>query len=361
MSASDDTRDLHLREALRHAPDGQQRPPAALSESILRAARRASAPAAAARPAPRPGWLAWWDRLAQPRVAGGFASVMVATLVGLIWWGQPMDEAMPQRPQAPRAAPEPAAAALPESARKEQGTPQLEASRAPQASGSPAGRGPKSPRPGAAPPAVEARSDAAAAAGSPAPQSTTAEQPQPEAPATRAKTAAMPAPAPESSADSAALPGTAAAQDGLARRLRRADGETHSAAAPVAAAPGIDPSRGLARLRDLLQAGAAHWSWQGDAATGEATARPIGPALLAWLALLDQASAGAWTAVPDGALPSGTTHELRLSHNGLQQHRFLLQGDTVWWVRGTAPSLLLQARLPEATLATLRARLDELH
>ncbi len=380
MTPSDDIRDLHLREALRHAPDGQQRPPAALSASILRAARLATAPAGAPRPAPRPGWLVWWDRLAQPRVAGGFASVMVATLVGLIWWDRPMDEALPQRPQAPRAAPAPAAqpghlpeqaaAARPEAAQKERGAPQLETSHARQASGSPAGSESKPPSPLPAPPAAaEARSDAAASAGSPAPlstQPTRAEQPRAEATAARDKTTAMPPPAPISNTDSAALPGTAAAQDGLARRQRQTDGgETRSApapiaAAPMAAAPQADPSHGLTPLRALLPAEAAHWSWQHGAATGETAPQPIGPALLEWLALLDRAGAGAWTVVPEAVPPSNPTHELRLSRDGLPQHRFLLQGDTVWWIRGTAPSQLLRVRLPESTLATLSGRLDEL-
>ena len=40
-----------------------------------------------------------WRWLARPPVAAGFASVMAATLVGLMWWDQPMDTAL--RPPAP--------------------------------------------------------------------------------------------------------------------------------------------------------------------------------------------------------------------------------------------------------------------
>jgi RNA polymerase sigma-70 factor (ECF subfamily) len=60
-----------------------------------------------------------WDWLARPPVAAGFASVMAATLVGLMWWDRPMDEAMPRSPArvsdrapaAPSPAPTPSAAA----------------------------------------------------------------------------------------------------------------------------------------------------------------------------------------------------------------------------------------------------------
>ena len=103
-------RDAYLRSALRHAPDADVAPPAALSEAILREARGAAAQAqprrgtgAANRASPgRPGgWRAIldaWAWLARPRVAAGFASLMVATLAGVIWWGQPMERLL-DRPQ----------------------------------------------------------------------------------------------------------------------------------------------------------------------------------------------------------------------------------------------------------------------
>ena len=101
---NDAERDAWLREALRHAPDSDALPPSGVSEAILlkaRAAARATAP-----PTRRAGsgdahanpLTALWNWLARPPVAAGFASVMAATLVGLMWWDRPMDEAMPRPP-----------------------------------------------------------------------------------------------------------------------------------------------------------------------------------------------------------------------------------------------------------------------
>jgi len=101
---NDAERDAWLREALRHAPDSDALPPNGVSEAILlkaRAAARAAAP-----PTRRAGsgdaranpLTALWNWLARPPVAAGFASVMAATLVGLMWWDRPMDEAMPRPP-----------------------------------------------------------------------------------------------------------------------------------------------------------------------------------------------------------------------------------------------------------------------
>ena len=101
---NDAERDAWLREALRHAPDSDALPPSGVSEAILlkaRAAARAAAPAArraGSRDAHANPLLALWDWLARPPVAAGFASVMAATLVGLMWWDRPMDETMVRAP-----------------------------------------------------------------------------------------------------------------------------------------------------------------------------------------------------------------------------------------------------------------------
>ncbi len=100
---NDAERDAWLREALRHAPDANAAPPSGVSEAILlkaRAAARTVAPAARRGPggAQANPLLAIWDWLARPPVAAGFASVMAATLVGLMWWDRPMDEGMPRPP-----------------------------------------------------------------------------------------------------------------------------------------------------------------------------------------------------------------------------------------------------------------------
>lgn len=121
--ADDVARDAHLRAALRHAPDAQVEPPAALDAAILRAARGAAT-------APRPS-ASWWSRLRAawtsrgrdapaPRPllapwAGGLAAVVVATAATLLWWDEPVppvrgDAAELAGPKSTRRAPEAATA-----------------------------------------------------------------------------------------------------------------------------------------------------------------------------------------------------------------------------------------------------------
>ena len=91
-------RDRYLQEALRHAPDADAAAPPTLSAAILREAH-----AAVASPIPRGtrgvrGWLAAaWAAMASPRLAGALASLMVLTLAGVMWWGRPIDPALPVR------------------------------------------------------------------------------------------------------------------------------------------------------------------------------------------------------------------------------------------------------------------------
>jgi hypothetical protein len=117
----DAERDAWLREALRHAPDSGAAPPSAISVAILAEARAAAArpmatsPAgrAATRAMPTHPWLAFWSWLARPPVAAGFASVMAATLVGLMWWDRPMDETLARPPVAASARSDAVPAAAP--------------------------------------------------------------------------------------------------------------------------------------------------------------------------------------------------------------------------------------------------------
>lgn len=106
--ASDGTeRDAWLREALRHAPDAHAAPPANVSHAILAEARSQVRSAQAAKPRAPPAanpLLSLWSWLARPPVAAGFASVMAATLVGMMWWDRPLDETMPKAPSPVQAA-----------------------------------------------------------------------------------------------------------------------------------------------------------------------------------------------------------------------------------------------------------------
>ncbi len=98
--------DAWLREALRHAPDVSVAPPLSLREAILAEAHAVTR--AGPRVVPSPSFAdrfaEFWSWLARPPVAAGLASVMAATLVGLMWWDRPLDETMPQAPEATVAA-----------------------------------------------------------------------------------------------------------------------------------------------------------------------------------------------------------------------------------------------------------------
>lgn len=96
-------RDAHLLAALRHAPDADARPSAALTQAILDAARRAAA---------RPGWrvrfAAWW----QPAPWAAFATLALGSVIGVLWMGgerRPIDATRSLRAPAPPAVASPPA------------------------------------------------------------------------------------------------------------------------------------------------------------------------------------------------------------------------------------------------------------
>ena len=97
---SKESGDPYLRAALRHASDHDTAPPAALEQRILAAAHAATHAAVRAQP--------WWrralsalDGLLQPAPAAAFATVMLGTVVALMWRGELAREAMPDVPPPP--------------------------------------------------------------------------------------------------------------------------------------------------------------------------------------------------------------------------------------------------------------------
>lgn len=84
---SDLAPDRHLQAALAHAPDRDEAAPAALTATILAAARREVQP-----PASR--W-AWLDRWLQPAPAAALAGVVLGTTVLVLWRGEVPPQAMP--------------------------------------------------------------------------------------------------------------------------------------------------------------------------------------------------------------------------------------------------------------------------
>lgn len=103
-------RDARLALALRHMPDAELEPGAALRNSVLQAAERAllesaRQPAAPAKLAPAPldakPWRAWWTWLVgQPGdrvpLVGALASLLLASLITVMWSGQEQPDAEPK-------------------------------------------------------------------------------------------------------------------------------------------------------------------------------------------------------------------------------------------------------------------------
>ena len=96
----DDPRDAHLLAALRHAPDRDVAPPAALTAAILDRAQQALQPPQASRPKWRDALRGFFDKLWQPAPMAAFGTLAMATLIGVMWGTQDMPEATPSlRPE----------------------------------------------------------------------------------------------------------------------------------------------------------------------------------------------------------------------------------------------------------------------
>ncbi|MES2100771.1 MAG: hypothetical protein V4569_13175 [Pseudomonadota bacterium] len=344
----DDTeRDAWLSEALRHAPDAQAAPPSALSDAILRQARAAANVARApanTRPKPpaRSPWAAAWDWFARPPVAAGFASVMVATLLGLMWWDQPMDPTI-ARPPALDATP-PAAAPPPVTAAPQPNAPASEEVAQGVAKAEPAASKPAQRRIEAEParrmaPAREREGPEPFADRGTAADATAA---APATPPPAAAPAAAPAPAQALRARAAAAPTAAESKAEMARDESRAPTpqRTDNVADARPAA--------LGALLASIGAQPERWTWERRAAP-----QPIGPALQRWLARLDAATASArWRPAAETAA-SGETAVLRLYRDGVLAATLRLDDESVELAPGP------RAALPPATLATLKQALDD--
>lgn len=318
--------DAWLREALRHAPDADAAPPPALSDVILRQARAAAAidpvPAWPASPSLGARIAAAWAWLGRPPVAAGFASVMVAGVVGLMWWDRPLEESLPPRgaalpAAAPAAPPSPAATTV-------QATPTPAPATEPPAATAPAEASPQAPQlrdterrtspPAPSPPRIAARRDAAvAAAPSPPTDTATAAEmaaPPPPVPLQR------PAPMLADAAPPGAAPETESRRAAAATREERDDRNRAvaalSKAAPAAAAPapasrreaaGASMSPGpLEALRTAIAASPERWRWQ----RGAGGPRRVEPVLQQWLDRADASAGARWSTLPADAATTGS-------------------------------------------------------
>lgn len=295
---TDEPRDQWLREALRHAPDHQM-PPPALRDAILCEGRRPLAPAVVA-----PWWLRMGAWLVRPPVAAGFASVMVMTAAGLLWWDQPVP---------PMERPAPASA-------------ETEVSAAPAAPASPLSQG---------------KPDERKAGGGPQPAAPAVES------AARSRRDVQNVPVPPQ-AD------TAKERTGeVTRSIPPASGRptSQALAKQAAGAPASAPARaGLDKVRDAIAAQPGRWTWQRDSGP----IRPMDPALLDWISQLDTSTSASWTAA-EGE-PAGT-QALQLRLDGHVVHRWIFSANRVTWFEG---STARHAQLPEPTVRRLREALDGL-
>jgi hypothetical protein len=355
-SSHDQEHDAWLREALRHAPDAQVVPPASVSELILREAQAKVRDAAPVAPAAPPGRLAaFWAWLGRPQVAAGAASLMIATVAGIMWWDRPLpvdDErsAAPVTAGAPAAAPPELAAAS-------------ESGAAPAAAPAPAIVAPP-----AAPPAPErrlAKTESAAKRSLPS-RDAVADQATPRAqdsaiarsnePARRESAPeTQPAPQPDEQRaaprafPAAPLASRAPAPAGAREREGFAAAEMQkSARGSAAAAAPFD----VAALRQSIASEPWRWTWQ----RGAGSPQPVNDSLRNWLAQVD--AAADWRQATIGgdtrrtvAADSTASRELRLWRDGEWVATLRLADGMLHW-QGLATTL--QSPLDESTQRSLQ-------
>lgn len=356
-------RDPWLSEALRHAPDANAAPSPELSEAILRSARRAVQSAAAPR---ENRLLQWWSWLARPPIAAGFATVMVAVLVGVMWFDQPLDATLPAKVEVPATAPAPEPTPVPAPAPVAETT-------APSATVDMAA---DAARKDSARAAVSREREAKRAAPVPAPKQERASPPTSEAPAKA--NAPLPAPspapvpvptpfsdqtAPAATAAPAARP-AAPARDELAAERRSSAEATGALAKSAPAQPATAAQNAMAlRSRGAASAPATlriddpeHWSWQRGASAS--APRPMTPALQRWIAQLNQAARWEAAAPLAAAFSAGDRDTLTLWRDGapLATVRLGTDGVRLQWLNGSGT---LAAPLDPPVAAALQSALRD--
>lgn len=344
----DMARDAHLRAALRHAPDRDARPPAELSRRILDAARVAagSAPKRTARPAAAPwarvrdGFVRCTAWLRHPGATAAFASLVLATVIGVMWRDGPPPEAEPVHdgaaPAAPSTAPSASATAAhpaadpaadrPPARRDEtaEAAAALPRAKAPAPSGPPAEKAA----------AQEKRSATPEAANPPA-----ALPPPPPMVAAPAAPAVTPSDRARAAAQNQAPLGTTAERSGLDDGpSARAAPPDDPLAAPIAALRGSGSGGGApARLARRAEADAA--------APSSAAVMP--PSALAWFSDAQALTRGQWrpvAAAPSAELPTAWTEAL--SADGRALGRVAILDGALWWQPAGTDSRTWRAPLP---------------
>ncbi len=349
------TRDDHLRAALRHAPDRDARPPAELRRRILDAAQAAALSSAKTTARPATGswarvraWLASGiEGLRHPGATAAFASLMLATVIGVMWRDGPPPEIEPVHDRAAPAAPSTESPASQAHAVAPPAEPTAEAR---DASAAAARRddearreaAPPRPRATAPRPAVAPAAKATAEVAGPPPPVT------PPAPSIAAPAAAPTAPSDRARAtaqnQAAAPAGGAAAESGAAdeRRLSTAAPEHDPLAAPIAALRGSSGAGAPARLARRAEADAA----------APSSAAAVLPSALAWFGDAQALTRGQWrpvTADTSAARPAAWTEAL--SADGHPLGRVAILDGALWWQPAGEDGRTWRAPLPAGSAA----------
>ena len=93
MTDKDDVRDARLAQALRHMPDAHMQPSAEARMAVLKHAQEALTGRANTAP---PAARRWWQSTSPSAWGGALASVLVASFITLMWYGQPVPDANPE-------------------------------------------------------------------------------------------------------------------------------------------------------------------------------------------------------------------------------------------------------------------------
>ena len=369
--------DAFLRAALRHAPDHDTAPPPGLSRSILEAARRATQGRAVDAP-PRRWRAALAQRLRsllhQPGATAALASLMLGTVIGLMWRdGPPPDAALDRDIAAPSprgdvaAVPAPAGAAA--APTKSVTAPTLPTAPTPPAV--PARPAPASPAAAPATPAAKAapRTSAVKASADEA-RSRHAVTVAPSAEVERR--AAEPAQVPADDAPplaAARAPGPRAAADAGLALGRSADAAGRVDAASAQQGAALARERAAPALRDAPLAAddplgpvlaALHAGPENDAQRSERSAAgsmagsavPQRDAALAWWVELQRLTRGGWQRVQAPIGPRGLP--ITAADGGALGSVALTEDAVLWQAVGPAGPAW-RAPLPAPTLARLRA------
>ena len=376
--AGDDdmARDAHLRAALRHAPDRDARPPAELSRRILDAARAAagSAPKKAARPAAAPwarvrdGFASCTAWLRHPGATAAFASLMLATVIGVMWRDGPPPETEPVHdgaaPAGPSTAPSasttaadpaadrpPAHRDVPAETAADAAARDTAATTARRADNDDGGR-----REAAAP---RPRATGSAPSGPPAGKAA-AQEKRSAAPEAANPPAASPPPLPMAAppAAPAVTPSdrarAAAQNQGPAPLGAAAERSGPDERSPVQAAPPDDPlAAPIAALRGSGSGAPARLARRAEAdSAAPSSAAAVPPSALAWFGDAQALTRGRWrpvAATPSAALPTAWTEAL--STDGGTLGRVAILEGALWWQPAGTDGRTWRAPLPAGDAA----------